>query len=215
MRKPIAVLLAGLLSCSSLFAAEPALLLLPSGVVVSEKNLDQRPLALATLREEARIALRDGRMQHDCSAVASGEQELDGATSRMVRSHCRRSRRSCLGRGFMQRWLLPHRCQRCSDGRIVVRSRRGCVDRLGSRPGQVGIRGSLIGRSTCTAGHASHPTLRIPRGERAPHRRRSCLKTYGDRAHNDSDHLLHPFVCARGERVRHRRSGRYSRLRSS
>jgi hypothetical protein len=82
----------------------------------------------------ARCEFADG-----CSAVAAGEQELDGATSRMVRSHCRRRGRSSLGRRVMQRWLLPNRCRRRSDCRIVVRSRRGCVDRLGGRPGQVGL----------------------------------------------------------------------------
>ena len=60
MRKPIAAILAGLLSCSSVVAAEPALLL-PSAVGVPEKKPAQRLLALETLREEIRIASRDGR----------------------------------------------------------------------------------------------------------------------------------------------------------
>jgi hypothetical protein len=62
MRKPIAAILAGLLSCSSVVAAEPALLL-PSAVGVPEKKPAQRPLALETLREEIRIAARDGSLQ--------------------------------------------------------------------------------------------------------------------------------------------------------
>jgi hypothetical protein len=62
MRKPIAAILAGLLSCSSVVAAEPALLL-PSAVGVPEKKPAQRPLALETLREEIRTASRDGSLQ--------------------------------------------------------------------------------------------------------------------------------------------------------
>ena len=62
MRKPIAAILAGLLSCSSMVAAEPALLM-PSAVGVPEKKPFQGPLALETLREEIRIASRDGRLQ--------------------------------------------------------------------------------------------------------------------------------------------------------
>jgi hypothetical protein len=62
MRKPIAAILAGLLSCSSVVAAEPALLL-PSAVGVPEKKPAQRPLAPETLREEIRIASRDGSLQ--------------------------------------------------------------------------------------------------------------------------------------------------------
>jgi hypothetical protein len=59
MRKPIAAILAGLLSCSAVVAAEPAL----SAVGVPEKKPAQRPLALETLREEIRIASRDGSLQ--------------------------------------------------------------------------------------------------------------------------------------------------------
>jgi hypothetical protein len=62
MRKPVAALLAGLLSCSSVVAAEPALLL-PSAVGVPEKKPAQRPLAPETLREEIRIASRDESSQ--------------------------------------------------------------------------------------------------------------------------------------------------------
>ena len=61
MRKLIAATLAGLLSCSSVVAAEPALLL-PSEFSVPEKPA-QRPFARETLREQIRIASRDGRMQ--------------------------------------------------------------------------------------------------------------------------------------------------------
>jgi hypothetical protein len=61
-RKPIVAILAGLLSCSSVVAAEPALLL-PSAVGVPEKTQAHRPLALETLREEIRSASRDGSLQ--------------------------------------------------------------------------------------------------------------------------------------------------------
>ena len=61
MRKPIAAILAGLLSCSSVVAAEPALLL-PSAVGIPEKKPFQGPLALETLREEI-IASRDRSLQ--------------------------------------------------------------------------------------------------------------------------------------------------------
>ena len=62
MRKPIAAILAGLLSCSSVVAAEPALFL-PSAVGVPEKRPAQRPLALETLREAIGSAARDGSLQ--------------------------------------------------------------------------------------------------------------------------------------------------------
>jgi hypothetical protein len=62
VRKPIAAILACLLSCSSVAAAEPALLL-PSAVRVPEIKRDQRPLALEALREEIRIVSRDGSLQ--------------------------------------------------------------------------------------------------------------------------------------------------------
>jgi hypothetical protein len=62
MRRPIAALLAVLLSWPSLVAAEPTMLL-PSGVVVHEKTSDHESLGLATLREEIRIASRDGLRQ--------------------------------------------------------------------------------------------------------------------------------------------------------
>jgi hypothetical protein len=62
MRKPIAAILAGLLSCSSVVAAEPAPLL-PSAVGLPEKKPAQRPLAPETLREEIRIASRDESLQ--------------------------------------------------------------------------------------------------------------------------------------------------------
>jgi hypothetical protein len=62
MRKPIAAILAGLLTCSSLVAAEPALLL-PSPVGAPEKKPAQRPLGPEILREQIRIALQDGSFQ--------------------------------------------------------------------------------------------------------------------------------------------------------
>src|SRR5215213_7173974 len=62
MPKPIASILVGLLSCTSLGAAEPALLL-PCVVGVPEKNPARRPLALEALREQIRIASRDGSLQ--------------------------------------------------------------------------------------------------------------------------------------------------------
>ena len=62
MRTLIAAILAGLLCCSPVIAAEPALLL-PSAVLVSEKKPAQRPLAPETLRERIRIASRDGLVQ--------------------------------------------------------------------------------------------------------------------------------------------------------
>ena len=62
MRKLLAATIAGLLSCSSVVAAEPALLL-PAGFGVPEKKPAQRPLALEALREQIRIASRDGRLQ--------------------------------------------------------------------------------------------------------------------------------------------------------
>jgi hypothetical protein len=64
MRKPIVAILAGLLSCSSVIAAEPALLL-PSAVGIPEKKSAQRPFALETVREEIRIAWRDESSQRD------------------------------------------------------------------------------------------------------------------------------------------------------
>jgi hypothetical protein len=79
MRKPIAAILVGLLSCSSVVAAEPALLL-PSAVGVREKKPAQRPLALDTLREEIRIASRDGRMQQ-----AAAQQSPPESTKWMER----------------------------------------------------------------------------------------------------------------------------------
>jgi hypothetical protein len=62
MPKPIAAILVGLLSCSSVSAAEPALLL-SCVVSVPEKKPARRPLALAALREQIRIASRDGSFQ--------------------------------------------------------------------------------------------------------------------------------------------------------
>jgi len=62
MRKLLAATVAGLLLCSSVVAAEPVLLL-PSGFGVPEKKPAQRPLAPETLREQIRIASRDGHMQ--------------------------------------------------------------------------------------------------------------------------------------------------------
>ena len=62
MRKLLAATIAGLLSCSSMVAAE-TVLLLPSGYGVPEKKPAQRPLAPETLREQIRIASRDWRMQ--------------------------------------------------------------------------------------------------------------------------------------------------------
>ena len=62
MRTLLAATIAGLLSCSSVVAAEPVLLL-PSGYAVPEKKPAQRPLALEALREQIRIASRDGRLQ--------------------------------------------------------------------------------------------------------------------------------------------------------
>jgi hypothetical protein len=74
MRKPIAAILAGLLSCSSVVAAEPALLL-PSPVGAPEKKAAQRPLAPETLREEIRIASRDGRMQRTAAQQSPPESK--------------------------------------------------------------------------------------------------------------------------------------------
>ena len=62
MSKLIAATLAGLLSCSSVVAAEPAQLL-PSGFGVPEKKPAPRPLAFENLREQIRIASRDARLQ--------------------------------------------------------------------------------------------------------------------------------------------------------
>jgi hypothetical protein len=62
MRKPIAAILVGLLSCSSVGAAEPALLL-PCVVGDTEKTPARRPLALEALREQIRIASQDGSLQ--------------------------------------------------------------------------------------------------------------------------------------------------------
>ena len=63
MRRLVAALLAGLLSWSSVvLAAEPSMPL-PSGVMDPEKTLDQRALALATVREAIRIASRDALRQ--------------------------------------------------------------------------------------------------------------------------------------------------------
>ena len=74
MRKPIAAILVGLLSCSSVVAAEPALLP-PSAVGVREKKPAQRPLALDTLREEIRIASRDGRVQQAAAQQSPPESK--------------------------------------------------------------------------------------------------------------------------------------------
>ena len=111
-----------------------ALRIWPSREETGSTTVRARDPARAEPHRVARLAYADG-----CSAAASGEQELDGATSRLVRSHCRRRGWSSLGRRFVQRWLLPHRCRRCGDGRIVVRSWRGCVDRVGGRAGEVGV----------------------------------------------------------------------------
>ena len=62
MRNPIAAILVGWLCCSSVVAAEPALLF-RSAVGVPEKKPAERPLALETLREEIRIASRNGSLQ--------------------------------------------------------------------------------------------------------------------------------------------------------
>jgi hypothetical protein len=62
MSKLFAATLAGLLSCSSVVAAEPGLLL-PSGFGVPEKKPAPRPLAFENLREQIRIASRDARLQ--------------------------------------------------------------------------------------------------------------------------------------------------------
>ena len=62
MRKPLAALLAGLLSCSSVVAAEPAPLV-PSAVGAPEAKPIQRPLVLETRREQIRIASRTGSFQ--------------------------------------------------------------------------------------------------------------------------------------------------------
>lgn len=62
MPKLVAATLAGLLSCSSVGAAEPALPLAP-GFGVSGKQPAPRPLAPETLREAVRIASRDARVQ--------------------------------------------------------------------------------------------------------------------------------------------------------
>jgi len=64
MRKPIAAILAGLLSCSSVVAAEPARLF-PSAAGTPEQRPVQRPLVVQTLRDEIRIASRDGSLQTD------------------------------------------------------------------------------------------------------------------------------------------------------
>ena len=62
MRKPMAVILASLLTCSSVVAAEPAQLL-PASVGAAEKKPVPRPLGPEVLREQIRIALQDGRLQ--------------------------------------------------------------------------------------------------------------------------------------------------------
>ena len=145
MRKPIAAILAG--CCPALRWLQPSR---PALAVRRRRSREETVSRTARPGDPARrdpYRVARWEFADGCSAVASGEQELDEATSRMVRSHCRRRGRSCRGRRFMQRWLLPGRCRRRSDCRIVVRSRRGCVDRLGGRPGQVRVCGSLIGQS--------------------------------------------------------------------
>ena len=62
MRQAIAAILASLLFCSSVVAAEPVLLL-PRAVGIPKKEPAQRPLAQKTLREEICIASRDGSLQ--------------------------------------------------------------------------------------------------------------------------------------------------------
>jgi hypothetical protein len=62
MPKLIAAILVGLLSCSPVGAGAPALLL-PCVVGVPEKKPAPRPLALEALREQIRIASRDGSLQ--------------------------------------------------------------------------------------------------------------------------------------------------------
>jgi hypothetical protein len=64
MRKLIATILAVIVSCSSVVAAEPALLF-PSAAGAPERKPAQRPHVLQTLRDEIRIASRDGRLQTD------------------------------------------------------------------------------------------------------------------------------------------------------
>jgi hypothetical protein len=62
MCKLIAATLAGLLSCSSVVAAEPALSL-PSGFGIPARKPVQRPFSVESLREEIRVASRDWRAQ--------------------------------------------------------------------------------------------------------------------------------------------------------
>ena len=135
MRTLLATTLAGLLSCSSVAAAGPDLLQ-TSGVGVQEKAPTRRPFAPEALRRGPQRVARDA-CGNGRSAAASEEQALDGATSGVVRAHCRRRGGSGPGRRVMQRRLLPHRCRRRGDGRIVIRGRRRCVDRVGGRPGEV------------------------------------------------------------------------------
>src|SRR5262245_48655079 len=62
IRSPIAAIVAGLLSCSTLVASDPALRL-PSSVGLPEKSLAQKPLVRITLREEPRPPSWQGSLQ--------------------------------------------------------------------------------------------------------------------------------------------------------
>lgn len=62
MHTLIAATLAGVLSCSSVVAAQPAQLL-PSAFGVRETKPAPRPLAPETLREAIRVASREARVQ--------------------------------------------------------------------------------------------------------------------------------------------------------
>ena len=63
MRKPIAAILAGLLSCSAVSAAAEPSLLVSSLVGVPEMKRAQRPFAMEPRHDAIRMALRDGRLQ--------------------------------------------------------------------------------------------------------------------------------------------------------
>ena len=62
MRKTIAAILAGLLSCSTVVAAEPAAVV-PSAAGVPGKEPPPRPLVLTIPREEIRILSRQASLQ--------------------------------------------------------------------------------------------------------------------------------------------------------
>ena len=80
----------------------------------------------------------EGISSDPCRAITTRNEAMDGTASRLVWPHRRRECRGHLGRSVMPPWMLSHRRRRRGDIWIVVGSRTGCTDRLGSLPSGVG-----------------------------------------------------------------------------